>query len=120
LISIGSAENFPPEQSRSFSCGFNGVTIEGFVVRQGTAFFAYLNRCPHTGAPLNWNPDQFLTLTGELIQCSLHGALFEIADGKCIAGPCMGGSLTAIPLRVEAGEILIDLEVVSPLGQGQA
>jgi nitrite reductase/ring-hydroxylating ferredoxin subunit len=44
--------------------------------------------CPHLGIPLNWAPERFLDLDGTLIQCSSHGALFQIDSGECIAGPC--------------------------------
>jgi nitrite reductase/ring-hydroxylating ferredoxin subunit len=38
----------------------------------------------------------------------MHAALFRLADGLCVAGPCTGASLTAIAVEVEA-----DLVVVS-------
>lgn len=66
---------------------------------------AYHNRCPHTGASLNWLPDQFLDHTGEYIQCSNHAALFRIEDGVCIFGPCSGQSLVPVPLKIHAGQV---------------
>lgn len=71
---------------------------QGFVVRYQGQLYAYRNSCPHTGAPLNWVPNQFLNHQGDLIQCALHGALFEISDGRCIHGPCVGASLDKIEL----------------------
>ena len=49
-----------------------------FLIRRGVGVYAYRNRCPHTGATLEWLPDRFLTADGERIQCGLHGALFLI------------------------------------------
>lgn len=69
------------------------------VVRKGDEVYAYMNRCPHTGGPMDWVEGRFLTEDGGLIMCSLHGAQFQIEDGKCIAGPCVGQSLTKIPLE---------------------
>ena len=66
---------------------------------------AYINRCPHTGASLNWQPDQFLDHSGKYIQCSNHDALFRIDDGVCIAGPCVGQSLSAVRLEVRDGMV---------------
>ncbi len=70
----------------------NGVC----VVRRNNRIHAYLNRCPHTGAPMDWIEGQFLSRDGQHIQCSLHGARFRISDGYCIAGPCRGSRLTAV------------------------
>jgi len=63
---------------------------------------AYVNRCPHLSYPLNYLPDEFLTYDRRLIQCSMHGALFEKDTGLCISGPCLGRSLMALPVRVDA------------------
>jgi len=79
-----------------------------FVVRHEGGVNAYLNRCPHTGAPLNWLPDQFLDHEQKHIICSLHGALFRSADGFCIAGPCQGQSLTPVPVTVADCQILVE------------
>ena len=82
---------------------------EAFIIRQGEQVHAYLNSCPHTGAPLNWLPDQFLDASGDYIQCSGHDALFRIDDGLCVHGPCSGQSLTALKLSVSGGRIRIDV-----------
>ncbi len=59
------------------------------VRRDGIAYF-YINRCPHRGIPLEWQPDKFLDQSASLIQCATHGALFLIESGECVAGPCAG------------------------------
>lgn len=73
---------------------------EFFVIFQDNDVFAYRNQCPHTGAPLNWLPGQFLDQSGHYIQCSGHDALFRIDDGYCLAGPCNGQSLSPVPVVV--------------------
>jgi nitrite reductase/ring-hydroxylating ferredoxin subunit len=80
-----------------------------FVLRQGDTVIAYINSCPHLGTPLNWQPDIFLTQDNSHIQCSTHGALFEIADGECISGPCYGESLDPVAVRVTGGAVVITL-----------
>ncbi|MGH8528513.1 MAG: Rieske (2Fe-2S) protein [Nevskiales bacterium] len=75
------------------------------VLRRGDQVFGYLNRCPHTGGPLDWVPGQFLSADQGLIQCSTHGAQFRIEDGYCVAGPCAGASLTPVPIRVRSGRV---------------
>ncbi len=74
-----------------------------FVVRQGDTVLAYENHCPHTGVELNWQPNVFLNLELQYIQCATHGALFRIEDGYCIYGPCAGASLTPVPLHTREG-----------------
>ena len=55
-----------------------------FAIRQDKSIFAYWNLCPHRNTPLNWVPNKFLDIENQLIQCALHGALFEIDSGLCI------------------------------------
>lgn len=97
--------------------GSRGFDLDGdvggglFVVRHDSGVFAYRNRCPPTGAPLDWSPDQFLDLDGALIQCAMHGALFSIETGECLHGPCIGASLEPLPLQVIDNQIhLLRLE----------
>jgi nitrite reductase/ring-hydroxylating ferredoxin subunit len=80
-----------------------------FIVRKHGQTAAYLNSCPHTGAPLEWLPDQFLDLDNSFIQCAIHGALFRPEDGYCLRGPCVGRSLTALPLTEDAGQLWVTL-----------
>jgi len=48
---------------------------------------------------------RYLTADGSLIACSWHGALFEIADGRCVGGPCAGRYLQPWPVIVADGVI---------------
>ncbi len=78
-----------------------------FILHYNDSIYAYVNRCPHTGINLNWQPNQFFDITGQLIQCSLHGALFRIEDGLCIRGPCLGDSLQAVNFEVRDNDIYL-------------
>ena len=80
-----------------------------FVVRKDGALSAFLNSCPHTGAPLEWQPDQFLDMEGSFIECAIHGALFRPEDGYCLRGPCVGASLQRIELAVVDGRVRVTL-----------
>lgn len=99
------------------SRGFTLQTAEGlkdiFVVRRGEAVYAYTNSCPHTGSPLDWQPDQFLNLDRTLIQCATHLALFRIADGHCVAGPCAGHALTPVAVTLKNSWVVVPPIVVS-------
>ena len=78
-----------------------------FVLRRGDAVVAYENSCPHRGTPLDWQPDRFLDVSGRLIQCATHGALFRIADGFCVSGPCAGARLRAVPIACRDGALYL-------------
>jgi nitrite reductase/ring-hydroxylating ferredoxin subunit len=83
-----------------------GRRERGFLVCMGGKIHAYRNACPHVRAPLNGQPNQFLDVEGRYILCSLHGALFGIEDGLCVAGPCRGQGLEKLAVRWEEGRII--------------
>ena len=91
--------------------GCKGISVAGealFIIRQNGRFYVYRNRCPHLGIELNWLPDQFLNNDRNLIQCSTHGALFQITTGECLAGPCQGSWLEPVPFDVNPqGELIL-------------
>ena len=93
--------------SRAFTLGAGDWPLRGFVVRRGTRVFAYVNRCPHQGHPLNWHPDRFLSPDGSVILCSSHGAIFDLEEGRCIAGPCAGSALQPLTVRIVAGLVML-------------
>ncbi len=90
--------------------GSKGVDLDPrrriFVVRDAAGVYAFLNSCPHTGAPLDWVPDQFLSLDEKFILCAMHGALFRVRDGYCLGGPCLGASLTPVAVTVTDGAVV--------------
>jgi len=93
--------------SRGMTLCANEQLLDVFIVRRGMQVVAYLNSCPHTGGPLDWVPDQFLSLDKNYIQCATHGALFRFDDGYCIKGPCAGETLKAIPVIIHDGKVII-------------
>lgn len=103
--------------SREFSWGDGPWPLEFFVVRKDGNVFGFVNRCPHAGHALNWQPDRFLTREQDLILCNSHGARFRISDGVCMSGPCPGASLEHIAVRAEGGQILADEEELDALAQ---
>ena len=95
--------------SRGFTLSGGGDwPLRGLVVQARPGVVrAFLNWCPHAGHPLNLKPHGFLSPDGTLLLCHSHGALFEKEGGMCVAGPCAGRSLRAIPIEVEAGLVLL-------------
>jgi nitrite reductase/ring-hydroxylating ferredoxin subunit len=93
--------------TRGFSIGAGDWPLRGFVVRINDQVRGYLNSCPHARHPLNFKPNQFLTMDGTLIVCAAHGALFEKLTGYCVVGPCAGQSLQTVPLEVSDGYVML-------------
>ena len=75
------------------------------LYREGGQVRAWLNICPHAGRRLDWAPGQFLRSKEGLLVCAAHGASFELAGGSCVAGPCRGESLRAVPVQVRDGQV---------------
>jgi len=98
-------EDIPENSSKGFSLEARSDELVFFVVRKKNSYFAYVNSCPHANINLEWVPDQFLDNNNELIQCSLHGAKFNIEDGLCIFGPCPGQKLKSLEIRTEKDQL---------------
>ena len=82
---------------------------KGFAVRFDGEPRAFVNRCPHLGVELDWEPGEFFEETGLYLVCSTHGAIFEPSTGLCVAGPCRGARLEAIAIEERDGLVqLID------------
>jgi nitrite reductase/ring-hydroxylating ferredoxin subunit len=81
--------------------------VEAFVVAHDGDYFAYVNRCPHLGTPLDLWPNEFLSEDGRCLVCATHGAIYDPASGLCTAGPCVGDVLTALPLRRDRDDIVV-------------
>lgn len=98
-------------QAKGFTLGTGLEAREIFVVREDDRVLGYVNSCPHLGTPLNWQDDVFISDDSGLILCATHGALFEIADGACVSGPCEGQALEAVPVAVDAqGRVVLSGE----------
>jgi nitrite reductase/ring-hydroxylating ferredoxin subunit len=83
------------------------TTFSIFVVRWGNRVFGYANRCPHTGANLDWERNQFLDPSGLRLMCGKHGALFDIGTGHCVDGPCKGQGLESVAVEVIDGDVCV-------------
>jgi nitrite reductase/ring-hydroxylating ferredoxin subunit len=84
-----------------------GEATNGFVVRFNGAVRGYVNRCPHMGTELDWQPGELFDESGAYLVCSTHGALFEPSSGRCIAGPCRGASLDPIATLERDGKVCV-------------
>ena len=95
-------------QTKGFTVEIGEDSLDFFLLKQDGHIRAFLNFCPHLGIPLNWQPDEFLSFEGTHIQCSTHGALFQLEDGYCFSGPCRGDNLTLLNLDItDAGAVYL-------------
>lgn len=105
-IALGALDQIAQGKARNFVIEMRAGRFHGFVVRTADAVHGYVDRCPHMGVPMAQTLDDYLTPSGSLIACAWHGALFEIADGRCVGGPCVGQALTPWPVAVRDGTIV--------------
>ncbi|HBS63917.1 MULTISPECIES: Rieske 2Fe-2S domain-containing protein [Stenotrophomonas] len=75
------------------------------LYRDGAQVRGWLNICPHAGRRLDWAPGQFLRSREGHLVCAAHGASFSLDTGDCVAGPCRGDHLRAVPLQVRDGQV---------------
>jgi len=72
--------------------------VSGLLVATPGGARAYRNVCPHVPIPLDRGGEPLLTEEG-FLACRNHGALFDVENGFCVAGPCAGESLEALPVE---------------------
>jgi len=82
-----------------------GRPVRAFALRFDGRVHAYLNRCAHVPTELDWQPGEFLDAEREYIVCSIHGAHYHPASGRCAGGPCGRGHLTEIAVSESEGEV---------------
>jgi len=81
------------QPARAFALRFDGRVV------------AYINRCAHVPTELDWQPGEFLDDSKRWVLCSIHGAVYEPADGRCAGGPCGRGRLMAITADESDGQV---------------
>ncbi|MEB3766548.1 Rieske (2Fe-2S) protein [Acinetobacter sp. MD2] len=92
-------EDVPEREARAFELP-DGDTI--FITQRDGVFYAYKNLCPHLQVELEFLENQFLDQDQEYIECSTHGALFQVDTGECVAGPCSGEFLQKRAIEVHS------------------
>lgn len=75
-----------------------GQPARAFALRFDGLLVAYINRCAHVPVEMDWQPGEFLDHDKRWIVCSIHGASYEPANGRCVGGPC--GRSKLMPIAV--------------------
>jgi len=90
-----------------------GLRREAIVLRDAAGELrAYVNRCQHLPIPLDSGSRAFFGPDGRYLVCKTHGASYRLDDGRCVAGPCIGRALTALPLEHDGERIRIVVDAV--------
>ncbi|MBI3324441.1 MAG: Rieske (2Fe-2S) protein [Candidatus Omnitrophica bacterium] len=88
--------------------GFKGVEVNGrpiVIGRIQQQLFAWLDRCPHAGAPLRIGKRH-----GEELTCAWHGWTFNLVSGQSIPdNPAF--NLSAVPVKIENGQVLVNISL---------
>jgi nitrite reductase/ring-hydroxylating ferredoxin subunit len=100
-----SAELAEKGRAHVFDVLHYGEPARAFALRYEGRIVAYLNRCLHVPAEMDWQPGEFLDSSKEYILCATHGAAYEPQTGRCAGGPCGRGRLTAIDTVERDGEV---------------
>jgi nitrite reductase/ring-hydroxylating ferredoxin subunit len=97
--------------------GFNLISLDPdgsekafniMIVRWDRKLYGYVNRCPHQGVNLDWEPNQFLDANGTHLICGKHGSRFTVDTGECIDGRCVGEKLEPLRLSVLDGDVCVN------------
>ena len=85
--------------------GFKAVEVNGRSILVGRLqghLFAWLDRCPHAGAPLRIG-----TRTGTELKCNRHGWVFDLLTGQSLPDdPAF--HLMQVPIKLDGGQICIE------------
>jgi len=100
-----SAELAEKGRAHVFDVLHYGQPARAFALRYEGRVVAYLNRCLHVPAEMDWQPGEFLDSSKEYILCATHGAAYEPKSGRCAGGPCGRGRLTSIDTVERDGEV---------------
>jgi nitrite reductase/ring-hydroxylating ferredoxin subunit len=105
VIRLCRVDELPEGETKGFWVEGSNGQLPIFLVNWEGTVHGYVNSCPHVGTPLDWLPDRFLSPDDAHLMCATHGAIFQPEDGRCVGGPCVGRSLTRVPIEIEGADI---------------
>ena len=103
-VRVGRLEDIEPGETKLFEV--NGFRIA--LARVDDAVYALHDVCNHQGGPLSEG-----RLSGARLACPWHGWMYDVRSGECVM-PTRGGRVQSYPVRVEAGEIFVEIQASGP------
>lgn len=87
------------------------VTLEGrslILVNHQGELYLYENNCPHANETLDPLGGSLREDDSGLLRCQRHAAQFLPDTGECVAGPCLGDTLTPVAFTAVGEQIYLD------------
>lgn len=114
MIRICALADIADGKGAEFDVELGGVRRYLYAVRSGDAVAVYLDYCPHMGYPEKFVDLRFLMSYSKKVHCAVHGARFDPADGRCLAGPPSGDYLGRFESRIVDGDVYVDQTLTWP------
>ena len=96
-VKVARTDELSPGQMKMVEVGGEQVLLANL---EGE-YVAVSDTCSHAYAPLSQGE-----LSGEEIECPLHGSAFSVRTGEVLSPPAFEG-LAVYPVRVEGSDILV-------------
>lgn len=97
FVKVAEVTELAPGRMKMVEWGEDQVLL----VNLDGSMYACDNICTHAGAPLNEG-----SLEGELVECPLHGSVFNVTNGE-VVGPPAEDELRVFQVRVDGQDILV-------------
>lgn len=116
-VDVGPVDAFADSAVRRVEVAGRGLAI----VRQGDAWYALRDVCPHQGARLSdgrvggtalaRRPGDEIVLgrVGEVLSCPWHGWEYDVRTGRSLCEP-ERVRVRTYPVRVEDGRVVVEME----------
>lgn len=103
----------PPEEGAAVCFDYThidgqlSIPFDAFAIRFNGMIRVYINRCPHAGPPLDWEPGQLFSPDGKVLVCHTHGAWFDPLSGELIEGPTCPHGLETLPFEDDGDQLRV-------------
>jgi nitrite reductase/ring-hydroxylating ferredoxin subunit len=112
----GDADRFAAHVSQIERGQCLSVELEGhdiLICHAPEGFFAVDNNCSHADQRLDEG-----RLRGHRLLCPLHGAAFDVRDGRALSRPALR-PISSYPVRLEGDDIFVDVAGGGVGGEGE-
>ena len=110
-VRIAYCRDVPLREGRAVKASNREVAIFNL----GDRFLAVENRCPHRGGPLADG-----IVSGTTVVCPLHAWKICLETGKGVTGPSATSCVETLPLRVESGIVMLEVDFMRKRSEADA